>query len=55
LTRGDGKGLAGELDRDPKSVHRKVATLTATGAIERRADEEVVGRKWAGAKVGPAA
>ena len=34
-------GLAGELGRDTKSVHREVAMLTATGLIERRAVDEV--------------
>ena len=33
--------LAGELNRDYKSVHREVAMLTATGLIERRAPDEV--------------
>ena len=37
--------LAGEMDRDYKSVHREVAMLTATGLIERRAADKVgVGR-----------
>ena len=33
--------LAGELGRDTKSVHREVATLTATGLIKRRAADEI--------------
>ena len=36
-----GRGLARELGRDTKSVHREVAMLTATGLIERRAADEV--------------
>ena len=31
----------GEPGRDTKSVHRKMAMLTATGLIERRAADEV--------------